>query len=83
MQKPDLFVIQYSINYFGKHNNFLFYFLNFFKVVMSADNIHLPLIMSYASENSKSYPFEIGADYTLEQRNEMALYLVCYVLLCK
>ncbi|XP_031618037.1 phosphatidylserine lipase ABHD16A [Contarinia nasturtii] len=34
------------------------------------------LLLSYVSENSKQYPLDIGEEYTSEQRNQMAEYLV-------
>jgi hypothetical protein len=36
----------------------------------------LSLILSYVSENGGSYPLNIGEDYTREQRNQMAFYLI-------
>lgn len=32
--------------------------------------------MSYVSEQSRAYPIDIGVDYTTEQRNQLAEYLV-------
>lgn len=40
------------------------------------DELCYSLLLSYISENSKQYPIDIGADYTAEQRNHMADYLV-------
>lgn len=42
----------------------------------SSDDLCFSLLMSYVSENTRSYPLEIGADYTHEQRNQLAEYLV-------
>lgn len=36
------------------------------------------LILSYISENSKSYPMKIGEDMATQQKNQMALFLVSY-----
>jgi len=41
-----------------------------------SDDLCYSLIMSYVSEHSRQYPLDIGADYTVEQRNQMAEYLV-------
>lgn len=40
------------------------------------DQMSLSLLMSYASENGATYPLKIGEDYTNEQRNSLALYLI-------
>lgn len=42
----------------------------------ATDQLCLSLLMSYISENGKAFPLEIGADYTLEQRNQLAEFLV-------
>ncbi|KAJ6640936.1 Phosphatidylserine lipase ABHD16A [Pseudolycoriella hygida] len=42
----------------------------------STDQLCLSLLLSYVSENGKSYPVEIGENYTEAQRNQMAEYLV-------
>lgn len=42
----------------------------------STDQLCLSLLLSYVSENGKSYPIEIGENYTDVQRNQMAEYLV-------
>lgn len=36
----------------------------------------LSLILSYVSENGAAFPIKIGDDYTKEQKNMMALYLI-------
>lgn len=36
----------------------------------------LSLLISYAAEHGAAYPLKIGADYTEEQRNSLALYLI-------
>lgn len=41
-----------------------------------AEELPYSLLLSYVSENSKQYPLEIGGEYTDEQRNMMADYLV-------
>ncbi|XP_055623895.1 phosphatidylserine lipase ABHD16A [Toxorhynchites rutilus septentrionalis] len=46
-----------------------------------ADDLSLSLLMSYLSDNgnngtSRSYPIEIGEDYTSEQRDSMAKFLI-------
>lgn len=40
------------------------------------DQLPLSLILSYVSEHGGSYPLLIGEDYSDEQRNTMALYLI-------
>lgn len=45
-------------------------------VSTSNDELLYSLLLSYVSENSKQYPMDIGEDYTSEQRNQMAEYLV-------
>lgn len=42
----------------------------------STDQLCLSLLLSYVSENGKSYPVEIGENYTEVQKNQMAEYLV-------
>ncbi|KAG5682428.1 hypothetical protein PVAND_011781 [Polypedilum vanderplanki] len=42
----------------------------------SDDAICLSLIMSYIAENSASYPMKIGEEFTEEERNKMAVYLI-------
>ncbi|KAG4071462.1 hypothetical protein HA402_011616 [Bradysia odoriphaga] len=42
----------------------------------STDQLCLSSLLSYVSENGRSYPVEIGENYTEEQRNQMAEYLV-------
>lgn len=46
------------------------------KDLNSADELLHSLLLSYVSENSKQYPIDIGEDYTTEQRNQMAEYLI-------
>ena len=36
----------------------------------------LSLMLSYVSEKGASYPLLIGEDYSREQRNQMALFLI-------
>lgn len=36
----------------------------------------LSLMMSYVSEHGASYPVQIGEEYSDEQRNQMAFYLI-------
>lgn len=40
------------------------------------DELSYSLLLSYLSENSMQYPLDIGANYTAEQRNHMADYLI-------
>lgn len=40
------------------------------------DQLCFSLLMSYISDNSKTYPLEIGADYDNNQKNQMAEYLI-------
>lgn len=42
----------------------------------SDDQMSLSLILSYISENGAAYPLKIGEDYTNDQKNQMALYLI-------
>lgn len=41
-----------------------------------ADRLSYQKLQSYVSENSKQYPLDIGADYSDDERNEMAEYLI-------
>lgn len=41
-----------------------------------AEELLHSLLLSYVSENSKQYPLDIGDEYTAEQRNQMADYLI-------
>ncbi|EAT41832.1 AAEL006569-PB [Aedes aegypti] len=48
-----------------------------------SDELCLSLLMSYLTDNgnngtSRSYPIEIGAEYSSEQRDSMAKFLVSY-----
>lgn len=47
----------------------------------STDQLCLSLLLSYVSEHGRAYPLEIGENYTEEQRNQMAEYLVGSVIL--
>lgn len=40
------------------------------------DRLSYQKLQSYVSENSKQYPLDIGADYSDDERVEMAEYLV-------
>lgn len=42
----------------------------------SSDQLCLSLLMSYISEHGKTFPLEIGVDYTDAQRRQLADYLV-------
>lgn len=42
----------------------------------TTDQLCLSLLMSYISQNDKSFPLEIGVDYTSEQRIQLAEYLL-------
>lgn len=42
----------------------------------ATDQLCISLLMSYVSENGKAFPLEIGADYTVAQRNQLAEFLV-------
>lgn len=46
------------------------------KDLIDADKLLQSLLLSYVSENSKQYPLDIGDEYTTEQRNQMAAYLL-------
>lgn len=41
-----------------------------------SDQFCFSLLMSYVSDNNKSYPINIGEDYTETQKNQMAKFLV-------
>lgn len=52
------------------------FFISAVKESNSTDELLHSLLLSYVSENSKQYPLDIGEDYAIEQRNQMAEYLV-------
>lgn len=56
--------------------NFVSKFDTFLATDNSTDQLCLSLLLSYVSENGKSYPVEIGENYTEVQKNQMAEYLV-------
>lgn len=52
-------------------------------LLSDSDELCLSLLMSYLTDNgnngtSRSYPIEIGAEYSSEQRDSMAKFLVSY-----
>ena len=57
-------------------------FLTTFELLLNStarsndDQMSLSLILSYVSEHGATYPLNIGEDYTKEQKNQMALYLI-------
>jgi hypothetical protein len=42
----------------------------------SDDQLCTSLLISYLADNVKTYPLEIGADYTEQQKNQMAKFLL-------
>lgn len=49
---------------------------NRFSARPSDEQMCLSLILSYVSEKGASYPINIGDDYSKEQKNQMALFLI-------
>lgn len=51
-------------------------------LLLATDNVTdalcLSLLMSYISEHGKLFPLEIGADYSTDQKNQLAEYLVSF-----